>query len=101
MLWYRAFAIHSQNEVLVKNSFLCPSMYSCGYRSKNRADTNWSKIPMTSGGRTVNTTLYNDNVHDSYAIWPEKLLKNEYCKNSNRDQLSILVARIFKEFTQN
>ena len=26
----------------------------------------------------MKTTLYRDNVHDSYAICPEKLLKNEY-----------------------
>ena len=44
-----------------------------------RAETNWSKTLMTSGGRTVKTTLYKDRVQDSYAIWPEKLLKNENC----------------------
>lgn len=33
---------------------------------------------MTRGGRRVKTTLYSDRVHDSYAICPEKLLKNEY-----------------------
>jgi hypothetical protein len=27
----------------------------------------------------VKTTLYMDKVQDSYAICPEKLLKNEYC----------------------
>jgi hypothetical protein len=43
-----------------------------------RAETNWSKTPITKGGRTVKTTLYKDNVHDSLAICPEKLLKNEY-----------------------
>lgn len=34
---------------------------------------------MTSGGKTVKTTLYSDSVQDSYAIWPEKLLKKENC----------------------
>lgn len=79
MLWYRALPTHSQKAVFVKNSLFWPRMYSCGYRSKILADTNWSKTPMTKGGRTVKTTLYNDNVHDSYAICPEKLLKNENC----------------------
>ena len=77
-LWYRALPTHSQNCVFVKKAFFWPSMYSWGYRSRIRAETNWSKIPMTSGGRTVKTTLYSESVHDSYAIWPEKLLKNEY-----------------------
>ena len=53
-------------------------MYNCGYRSSIRAETNWSKTPMTKGGRTVKMTLYIESVHDSYTISPEKLLKNEY-----------------------
>jgi hypothetical protein len=74
-----ASPIQSQNAVLLKNVFFCPRMYSCGYRSKILADTNWSNTPITRGGRTVKATLYNDNVQDSYAICPEKLFRNKNC----------------------
>jgi len=77
-LWYNALTNDNQNAVFVKNVFFWPSIYSCGYRSSIRADTNWSKTPMTRGGRTVKMTLYKERVQDSLAIWPEKLLKKEY-----------------------
>ena len=62
-----------------------------------RALTNWSKMPMTSGGRTVTAasacgrvdervqkTLKKVRVHDSNRVWPENELLKLNCGRQSR-----------------